>query len=606
LALTRDSRLKAHERQITRLMVRLAELNQIHVRFIRWRLGLFFAGLFLTVFAFNISSSAGYAAIIFSSVGFTVLIYFHRRIQRAIQRFSIWQRMKYESLARMNLHWSALPESPYAPSDGHPFALDLDITGEFSIYRLLDTTVSTGGSKRLGDWLLTTHPDHTAIARRQTLVREIIPLTTFRDRLTLAVRLNGRHERWDGNRILGWLQNDGSKRVSPVVLALLLILAAINLVLLALDGLNLLPSLWIFSLIVYWAVQGVMLRSMGDVFAQSLALQSEIERLSAALASLEAYPYRKGSELARLCQPITQNRPSRQLRRIRRIVAAISIARNVILWFWINTLFPWDIFFAYRLQQSKGDLVRLLPGWLETLYEVEALNALAHFAYLNPAYTFPLMQTQPALKTSQIGHPLIPHEERVCNDFALENGQVIILTGSNMSGKSSFLRTLGVNLSLAYAGGVICGDLLSTGLFRLFTCIKVSDSVIDGISYFYAEVRRLKALLAALQAPEHLPLFFLIDEIFRGTNNRERLIGSRSYIQALVGGNGCGLISTHDLELVHLAETIPQIQNYHFRESIEDGRMVFDYRLHPGGSPTTNALKIMQMEGLPVHIEFGA
>jgi DNA mismatch repair ATPase MutS len=141
---------------------------------------------------------------------------------------------------------------------------------------------------------------------------------------------------------------------------------------------------------------------------------------------------------------------------------------------------------------------------------------------------------------------------------------------------------------------------LQTGLLRLFTCIKVSDSVTDGISYFYAEVRRLKALLRACEAEEPLPLCFLIDEIFRGTNNRERLIGSRAFIHALARGHGVGVISTHDLELVTLADTVPSIRNYHFREEVHDGRMVFDYQLRPGPCPTTNALQIMQMEGLPI------
>jgi DNA mismatch repair ATPase MutS len=183
-------------------------------------------------------------------------------------------------------------------------------------------------------------------------------------------------------------------------------------------------------------------------------------------------------------------------------------------------------------------------------------------------------------------------------DFAL--GEVVIITGSNMSGKSTFLRTLGVNLCLAYAGGVVCASTFQATLFRLFTCIRVSDSVTDGYSYFYAEVRRLKALLVELEQRERLPLFFLIDEIFKGTNNRERLIGSRSYVHALVGRNCMGAISTHDLELVKLADVLPEVKNYHFREEVIDGRMVFDYRLRPGPCPTTNALKIMQMEGLPV------
>ena len=169
-----------------------------------------------------------------------------------------------------------------------------------------------------------------------------------------------------------------------------------------------------------------------------------------------------------------------------------------------------------------------------------------------------------------------------------------------MSGKSTLLKALGVNLALAYAGGVVDAQALTTLRFRLFTCIKVSDSVTDGISYFYAEVQRLKALLDALAAPTELPLFFAIDEIFRGTNNRERLIGSRAYIRALVGQRGIGLISTHDLELVKLEEEVAGVTNYHFRDEIVEGRMEFDYQLRLGPSPTTNALRIMALEGLPV------
>jgi DNA mismatch repair ATPase MutS len=157
-----------------------------------------------------------------------------------------------------------------------------------------------------------------------------------------------------------------------------------------------------------------------------------------------------------------------------------------------------------------------------------------------------------------------------------------------------------VNLSLAYAGSPVNAKHLQTSLFRSFTCIKVSDSVQDGLSYFYAEVKRLTALLAAAKADDPLPVLFLIDEIFRGTNSRERLIGSRSYIRALSESNVVGLVATHDLELIKLADEIDGVVNFHFREEVSDGRMVFDYRLRSGPCPTTNALTIMRLEGLPV------
>jgi DNA mismatch repair ATPase MutS len=168
-----------------------------------------------------------------------------------------------------------------------------------------------------------------------------------------------------------------------------------------------------------------------------------------------------------------------------------------------------------------------------------------------------------------------------------------------MAGKSTFIKTLGINLCLAYAGGPVCARRLYAVPFRLDACIRITDSVTDGFSYFYAEVKCLKRLLEELKADNTLPLLYLIDEIFRGTNNRERLIGSRAYVKAVAGGNGVGFLATHDLELASLAETIPELSNYHFRDFVQDGRLVFDYKIRPGPCPTTNALKIMQMEGLP-------
>jgi DNA mismatch repair ATPase MutS len=249
-------------------------------------------------------------------------------------------------------------------------------------------------------------------------------------------------------------------------------------------------------------------------------------------------------------------------------------------------------------------MAAVVPHWLEIWYELEALSSLANAAYLDPALIFPTVrgdETAPVFVVEGLGHPLLAPEQKVRNNFAFHQlGDLAILTGSNMAGKSTFLKALGVNLALANAGGVVDTRRFDTTLFRLFTCIKVSDSVTDGISYFYAEVRRLKALLTALEEQNTLPLFFCIDEIFRGTNNRERLLGSRAYIRALVHGHGVGLIATHDLELVKLADEAPQIANFHFRDDLADGQMVFDYHLRPGPSPTTNALKLMHSAGLPV------
>jgi DNA mismatch repair ATPase MutS len=188
----------------------------------------------------------------------------------------------------------------------------------------------------------------------------------------------------------------------------------------------------------------------------------------------------------------------------------------------------------------------------------------------------------------------------VCNDFELSSlGQVVVITGSNMAGKSTFIKTIGINLCLAYAGGPVNAASLRFQPLRLHTCMRVTDSLSDGFSYFYAEVKCLKRMLQRLRAEDRYPLLYLVDEIYRGTNNRERLAGSRALVQALVGAPGVGLIATHDLELASLADSTPQVHNYHFRDHVHEGMLTFDYLLRLGPCPTTNALKIMAMEGLP-------
>jgi len=281
------------------------------------------------------------------------------------------------------------------------------------------------------------------------------------------------------------------------------------------------------------------------------------------------------------------------------------VRSNPILSLLLNLVLPWDIFFAFLADRFRHQIAQLLPAWLQTLQKLEGLISLANFAYLNPNYTFPEItpHTKPVLHAQALGHPMIPPDQKVCNDFTIqETGGMVIITGSNMAGKSTFVKTVGANLCLAYAGGPVNAQTLHTIPFRLFSCIRISDSIPDGYSYFYAEVKRLKELLGELKAESGWPLLYLIDEIFRGTNNRERLIGSRAYLHALVGQNGTGLLATHDLELANLAEQYPQVRNIHFRDHISDGKLVFDYTIRPGPCPTTNALKIMEMEGLPVEV----
>jgi hypothetical protein len=603
----------ALRRQIARLDRRLLHLDTVSRLYAKSRAGIVLLGLGTVLVVERLCGTAFglFTAGVFLA-GFLTVVTFHNRVKAGIVRYTIWRRLKATHLARVLRDWQHIPHASQAGEEPeHVFAADLNLTGDRSLLHLLDTTTSHGGSARLRTWLLQPVLDAGEIRMRQEQVRELVPLVAFRDHLALCGALVARDPdaRWEEESVLAWLHQQSPPFPLTRWVGLLGLLAAMNIILMSLYALSLLPAWWSLSLALYLVLY---LSKHGEaryLFVEAYRLERSLEHVRAVLLYLETHRYSGTPRLAKLCAPFWRavRRPSLALKQIIRIAGAAGVQQSNLLGFLINALVPWDLYFAHRLNQYKETIKTDLPIWIDTWYELEALNALANFGSLHPDYVFPDVlpvmtpSAQPVLRACGLGHPLLPYEGRVCNDFTFAHlGEIALITGSNMSGKSTFLRTLGVNLCLAYAGAPVNATALQTGLLRLFTCMKVSDSVTDGISYFYAEVRRLKALLRACEAEEPIPLCFLIDEIFRGTNNRERLIGSRAYIHALARGHGVGVISTHDLELVTLADTIPSICNYHFREEVHDGHMVFDYQLRPGPCPTTNALQIMQMEGLPI------
>ncbi len=604
LVTAKANRQGAFQRQIERLDQRLVDLRQLSQRFAWVRAAIFFGGLLLSGTVYFLSNVWGASLTLFAVVNlFIVVVILHRRVDQGIDRYQAWQEIKKTQIARMQLDWEHIPAlAQLQPSYEHSFEADLDLVGHRSLHQLLDTPVSLEGSLLLRDWLTQPYPHPADFARRQALVRELIPLHLFRHKLILNATVSAKARKiWDAKRLLSWLAHPAEQALRGWLVMLSLV-AGLNWVLLILGY-----SAWLpYTITLYLGLQLVKGGALRQPLEDAAALQNALQQMDAVFKQLERFNYQHTPHLKLLCQPFweTGHRPSSYLGRLNRLLVGVGLRQNPFLGLLLNVILPWDAFFAHQIDRVRGEMAGCASTWLEAWFELEAVSALANFAYLNPTYSLPELlpdSGEPVLTTCQIGHPLLPEEQRVCNDFTLTSiGDIALITGSNMAGKSTFLRTVGINLALAYAGGPVCAKSLSTRIFRLFTCIKVSDSVTDGTSYFYAEVKRLRALLTALEATESLPLFFFIDEIFRGTNNRERLIGSRSYLQTLVAQHGVGLVSTHDLELTKLADMISQITNYHFRDDIAGDQMIFDYKLHPGPCPTTNALKIMRLEGLPV------
>ncbi len=601
-------------RYLERLDRRIERLSRRSERWTLARVGLASVAALGLVASFFVEGTWGLRALIpVAMVGFIASVVLHNRIKRAIGRYEHWRAIKRTHLARCAQQWDELPEPRSGAVDQeHPFA-DLHLTGERSLHHLLDLAITDGGSERLGSWLLDTDASVAEMRRRQRMVQELTPRSRLRDKLTFGARLDrdayGAHH--GELRVVDWLRQPDDEGALRPVLALLGGLALANLGLFVGWLVGALPALWWGSLLLYVVTYYRQRRHVGALFEQALALESLLRRLKTVFRELETVDYADCPELGAHCEPFRDphRKPSQELARMSRVAEAASLQRHP-LWLVVNLLMPWDLYFAHRLRTLKARLAGELSLWLERWFDLEALMGLANFADLHPDYAFAQINAEstdeerPAFEASGLGHPLIPHDHRVTNDFALDHlGSITIVTGSNMAGKSTFLRTIGINLRLAFAGGPVCADALSTRPFRLYTCIRPSDSIADGISHFYAEVKRLRTLLDELDRGHPYPVFYLIDEIFSATNNRERLVGSRAYVEHLLDKNGVGVVSTHDLELAQLEDDAAGVRNRHFREHVENGGMRFDYVLREGPCPTTNALTIMKMEGLPVTSE---
>jgi len=234
------------------------------------------------------------------------------------------------------------------------------------------------------------------------------------------------------------------------------------------------------------------------------------------------------------------------------------------------------------------------------LGEFEALSSLGGLAFDEPTFCFPTFVTEPRLAAQGVAHPLIPATSRVGNDLSLPGpGSALLVTGSNMSGKSTLLRSIGVAYVLANAGGPVCATSFELGSLRLATSLRIRDSLEQGVSHFYAELHKLKAVLDATR--DSLPVLFLLDEILHGTNSRERQIGARWILSQLLERNALGAVSTHDLELCRLTpELMSRVRLVHLREDVQGSEMTFDYRLREGPVSEGNALRLMRRIGLSV------
>lgn len=543
---------------------------------------------------------------------FVVLVVVHARAFAAKDRALGAVHFHERGLARLEGTWRAFADTGarYLVPD-HPYAEDLDIFGPSSVFQLLDATETPFGRDVLARWLqsgasqVTTDSEwRVDLLARHEAVRELAPSVAWREQLSVEARVL-RTDVPDPTRFLTWAEGEGRAVPTPVM-ALARILPLLVLATWLEASRFGLPRLtWLAVVAVELAIS---LRYRDRTAATMEAVSAHAGGFAryAALFSVASAESRKSPLLTRILTPLADvdGGVVREMAALERIVGFVEARRNEVFRLFLGPVLMWDLNFSALLDAWRARAGKKVRGWFEHLGELEAFASLAGFAFDRPDHAWPEPAEQVQLRAEGLGHPLIVASRRVGNDVSLPHaGSALVVTGSNMSGKSTLLRAIGVSTVLAHAGAPVCARSFVVGRVTLATSMRVKDSLDEGVSHFYAELQKLKRVVDLAKGAH--PLLFLLDEILHGTNSRERIIGARSVVEGLIVRGALGAVSTHDLGVAELASKDPAaVKNVHFEEQVnDDGTMTFDYRLRAGTVQSSNALRLMRAIGLDVPLE---
>lgn len=530
---------------------------------------------------------------------FAALMLVHDRALRARKRAEDSAVFYEQCLARLDGLWmgKGLSGEDLAPSE-HLCAADLDLFGKGSLFELLCTARSRAGERTLADWLLTPATPEEVMAR-QAAVEELRLRLDLREELALLgtdVRRGVLPE-----QVVKWanapafFQSRAPLRVAHVIAALSVASVA------GWAFLGIGPIPFMVSVIAIWLLNRLTRPRVRAVLKALEELGRELQVLAGVLARLEWEPF--SCDRLRRVQDVLVHDGLRASESIARLYSLLTWyeARGNQLFAPVAILLLWDVHFAYAFEAWRLKYGRLVQSWLQAVGDLEALGALGAFAYEHPDYPFPeVVAQEPWLEAEQIGHPLLPDATCVRNDVQLGGElRLLVVSGSNMSGKSTLLRTVGINTVLALAGAPVCAARMRVSPMMVGATLRIQDSIQKGDSRFYAEIRKIRTLVAFASLPS--PLLFLLDEILHGTNSHDRKIGADAIVRGLLDAGAIGLVTTHDLALAKTADELgARAANVHFEDQLEDGKLVFDYRMRPGVVQKSNALELMRAVGLKV------
>ena len=539
-----------------------------------------------------------------AAVAFVALIRRHELVERRRAETGLRLAFNIEGLARLDRRWADLPDASPPPDPEHPYAADLGVTGHASVMHLAGSWCTALGAETLAGWLHA-RGNPGAVEVRQQAVAALAPLAELRETLGARARplRDATPARFAG--FTGWAEGSTWFTAAgwrPWLVRLITALIAGGIVLHAAGVVG--WAVWLPPMAVGWVLTAMWRGRTHETFANADPGRRLFTGFPALLAAALEAP--ADGALGRVRARLTAG-PSpapAAVERLENLLAAAD-ARHMWLHFVLQSLTLWDFHVLAALERWQVRSGAHVGEWLDAVGELEALAGLALLRHDHPHWSFPAVDAaaEREVVAESLTHPLLAPDDAVANDVRVgPPGTVLVITGSNMSGKSTLLRGVGLNVVLALAGGPVAARALRIPPMRVATCMRVEDSLAGGVSYFMAELLRLRRVAEAVEraAAEGEPALYLLDEILQGTNSAERRVAAVHVIERLVRSGAVGAVTTHDLELADAAELRPASREVHFEERVEAAgeTMTFDYTLKPGRATSVNALRLMRMVGL--------
>ncbi len=568
-------------------------------RFAFVRVIVFAAGLGLAIFlGTSFGVAIGFLAFVIFLFGFARFVYWHLAIQQANKHHAALKNVNKNEISALKEDTSVFEDGEEFVNPNHPNSVDLDLFGAFSFFQFCNRTSTVIGKYRLAQYLKKTVPAE-EILKRQEAVAELKDLLDWRQHFQ-AYGLGTEDSIEHIQLLKKWLHepsfvNNAGWLKFAIYATPIWSIVSILLLLIGLPW-----QLAIFLLIPQGWILKTTLERVNRTHDQTTHAEKILSFYSKLIAHIESHDF-KAQKLKALKASFLLNDAltSKKISKLSYIISQLNVRYNpfAIL---LNLSMLWDLRYVWKLEKWKEELKDDLPVWFDALAEFEALISLATIYYNNPKWVFPKLSDTQKIEAHELGHPLIVSSKRVNNDIDIPTqGHIKLVTGSNMAGKSTFLRTVGLNIVLAMIGAPVCASKMELPMLRVYTSMRTQDALHESTSSFYAELKRLKFIIEAVESGE--AAFFLLDEILKGTNSNDRHTGSKALIQQLIKSKGAGIIATHDLELGNLeAKSNGAIENLRMEVEIKNGELFFDYKLKKGVSESFNATLLMKQMGIKI------